>query len=72
METATLKEQAMQRVVTSDPEAPVRVAGAFFLVQCDLATLVQQMPEMTDQELLVANEALGGFEWLNDPKEDVY
>jgi hypothetical protein len=29
-------------------------------------------PDMTDAELIEANEKKGGFAWLHDPKEDVY
>lgn len=72
MKTETLKQTEMQRFTQADSDVPERVAGAFIHIKCDLSVAAQQQPEMTDEEVLAANQTIGGFNWLNDPQEDVY
>lgn len=56
----------------NDPDVPKRVSGQFIRIRYDLSQAVQKLPEMSDVELIIANEARGGFAWLDDPSEDVY
>jgi hypothetical protein len=73
METATLNEEEMQRVtVNVDPDVPLRIPGGFILMPYDLAEAVQQLTEMTDVEVLTANQEVGGHNWVNDSQEDIY
>ncbi len=72
MKTETFKEEEMQRIPQHDPTVPTQIGGQFILFKVDLAYAAQQQPEMTDDEVLIANQALGGFDWMNDPAEEVY
>lgn len=69
-----LQEPKVQRVVQHDPNTnvPERIAAAFIRIKYNLSISIQKRPEMTDEELLIANSSVGGFDWLNDPSEDVY
>lgn len=41
-------------------------------IRYNLAIAAQRLPEMTDEEVIIANHGKGGFDWLNDPAEDAY
>jgi hypothetical protein len=62
----------LQMLPQSDPDVPKRISGQFIRIQHDLSVAVQKLPEMTDQELLIANKERGGFAWMDDPSEDIY
>lgn len=65
--------KTLQRIdAQQDPSVPKRIAGKFIRIKYDLALAVQKLPEMTDEEVLAANAAHGGFDWLKDPSEDIY
>ena len=67
------EKNAVQRVhVVQDANVPQRVAGQFLRIKYDLAIAAQKLPEMTDDEVVAANAAHGGFDWLEEPAEDVY
>jgi len=66
------KEPEVQRVIQHDPNVPQRVAGTFIRIRYNLAIAAQRLPEMTDEEVIIANHGKGGFDWLNDPAEDAY
>lgn len=72
MKTETLKHTQMQRITQPNSDVPERVAGAFIHIKCDLSVADQLQPEMTDEEVFTANQAIDGFKWLHDPQEDVY
>lgn len=62
----------LQMLSQSDPDVPKRISGQFIRIRHDLSLAVQKLPEMSDDELIAANKASGGFAWLDDPSEDIY
>ena len=64
--------EGVQRISKRKAGVPERVAGAFLRIKCNLAVAVSRLPEMTDDELIDANAKAGGYDWLNDPAEDIY
>jgi len=70
-------ERSLQMMPTGSPksseEAKVKRIGSNFIrFKNDMADAVQSLPEMTDAEVLKANEVAGGFDWLKNPIEDLY
>jgi hypothetical protein len=63
---------SVQRISKRNQGVPERVAGAFLRITCNLAKADQRLPEMTDEEIMAANAKAGGYDWINDPSEDVY
>lgn len=71
MDTVILKEPEVQRMVPPNSAVPERVGAHFIRIRYNLANIVQRLPEMSDEEVIIANHGKGGFDWLNDPSEDV-
>ncbi len=67
-------EKNLRMILTPSPVDMdiLRIGGQFIRIKKDMSMEVQTLPEMTDEEVLKANEAAGGFAWLKDPAEDIY
>lgn len=48
------------------------VGNHLTIIRCDLAKQAQMSPEMSDEEVLAANDRVEGFAWLNHVGEDLY
>jgi hypothetical protein len=70
--TTIIPNPRIQRVRSIEPAAATRVSGVFIRIKYDVEDIICARPDMTDAELIEANEKKGGFAWLHDPKEDVY
>lgn len=70
--TTLLPYPRIQRIISQEPNAPVRVSGTFIRLKYNVEDSACAKKEMTDAEVLIANEKKGGFAWLHDPKEDIY
>jgi hypothetical protein len=62
----------MQRVRSIHADEATKVSGVFLRMRVNCEDVICARPDMTDQEIIKANEGRGGLAWLNDPKEDVY
>jgi hypothetical protein len=68
----TALPKSIEIIRQSEPSEPKRISGTFIRWTYDVAKEIQKKPEMSDQEILIANQQAGGFAWLENPSEDIY
>ncbi|MCE0523653.1 MAG: hypothetical protein LV480_12165 [Methylacidiphilales bacterium] len=72
MSTQSLPPFQMVAAKQTEASPPKAISSQFIRIKYDLAKCVQALPEMSHDELLQANAAVGGFTWLEHPSEDIY